>query len=598
MQSKYEVLGVVGEGAYGIVYKCKKKDTGKYVAIKKFKETDDDLVKKTMKRELRMLQQLRHPNIVDFREAFKRKGNLFLVFEFVDRNLLELLQTKPNGLEPNLICHLMFQLCKAISYLHSQEVIHRDIKPENLLVDNDMNLKLCDFGFARKVLKGQNGLTDYVATRWYRSPELLLTNGVYGPGVDYWAVGCIMGELTDGNPMFPGEDETDQLICIEKVLGNLPQEQVNMFYSNPIYNGKVLKSINKPETLERRYMGKLSKVAISFMKGLLEMDPKKRLNGDTVFKHPYFKQYMEEKGIEMEKDKEKEKEKEKGPIKEKVNSNNHTNLNTNNNTISNNNNINITNSPKQIKIKKESKKENEINNNNVNSNNNHNNNTNLNQNNQKNITTINTTNINIINVNSFNGVGENNKVNPNQSINFVPLKNPQNQNKASITTITFNNTLGTFKSNQNQNQNNKFKKKEKNFMNNSSNNGGVYFNNKFKQNKKQNSFKDIEMFKTYYNNNNKNDIYNFNINTQFGSQRFNYKSQNKNNNIIYEDVEYPEYYNNIASQKNKFTNINYNKHIKNKTNNIGFGSHSMYGNFGKKNNKIALPTLAFSKKGF
>ena len=84
-------------------------------------------------------------------------------------------------------------------------------------------------------------------------------------------------------------------------------------------------------------------------------------------------------------------------------------------------------------------------------------------------------------------------------------------------------------------------------MNNSSNNGGVYFNNKFKQNQNQNSFKDIEMFKTYYNNNNKNDIYNFNINTKFGSQRFNYKSQNKNNNIIYEDVEYTEYYNNITS---------------------------------------------------
>jgi len=306
MQSKYEVLGVVGEGAYGIVYKCKNKETGKFVAIKKFKETDDDLVKKTMKRELRMLQQLRHPNIVDFREAFKRKGNLFLVFEFVDRDLLQLLQSKPSGLDPNLIRHLIFQLCKAIAYLHSQDVIHRDIKPENLLVDNDMNLKLCDFGFARKVLMGQGGLTDYVATRWYRSPELLLTNGVYGPGVDYWAVGCIMGELTDGNPMFPGENETDQLVCIEKVLGNLPQEQVNMFYSNPIFNGKTLKSVNKPETLERRYMGKLSKVAISFMKGLLEMDPKKRLNGDTVFKHPYFKCYMEnDKGESKEKEKEK-----------------------------------------------------------------------------------------------------------------------------------------------------------------------------------------------------------------------------------------------------------------------------------------------------
>ena len=91
MQNKYEVLGVVGEGAYGIVYKCQNKETGRYVAIKRFKEVEDDLVKKTMKRELKMLQKLHHPNVVDFQEAHKRKGNLYLVFEFVDKNLLELL---------------------------------------------------------------------------------------------------------------------------------------------------------------------------------------------------------------------------------------------------------------------------------------------------------------------------------------------------------------------------------------------------------------------------------------------------------------------------------------------------------------------------
>ena len=97
-----------------------------------------------------------------------------------------------------------------------------------------------------------------------------------------------MGELADGNPMFPGENETDQLHCIIKVLGNLPEEQVNMFYNNPIYAGKKLIDVQKPETLERRYMGKLSKVAINFMKELLQLDPKKRLSDDNVFKHPYF----------------------------------------------------------------------------------------------------------------------------------------------------------------------------------------------------------------------------------------------------------------------------------------------------------------------
>ena len=150
MQNKYEVLGVVGEGAYGIVYKCKNKETGKYVAIKKFKEVGDELVKKTMKRELKMLQILHHPNVVEFQDAFRRKGNLFLVFEFVDKNLLELLQEHPNGLDPNLIRHLIYQLCKSIKYLHEQNIIHRDIKPENLLITDKMESKLCDFGFAMK----------------------------------------------------------------------------------------------------------------------------------------------------------------------------------------------------------------------------------------------------------------------------------------------------------------------------------------------------------------------------------------------------------------------------------------------------------------
>ena len=156
MQNKYEVIGVVGEGAYGIVYKCKDRDTKEFVAIKKFKETEDEIVKKTMRRELKMLQLLKHENVVEFKNAFKKKGNLFLVFEYVEKNLLELLQESPSGLEPSLIKKLIYQLCKAIKYLHDQNVIHRDIKPENLLINNDMILKLCDFGFARKISMKSN----------------------------------------------------------------------------------------------------------------------------------------------------------------------------------------------------------------------------------------------------------------------------------------------------------------------------------------------------------------------------------------------------------------------------------------------------------
>ena len=296
MQNKYEVLGVVGEGAYGIVYKCINKETKEIVAIKKFKESEDEIVQKTMKRELTMLKKVSNKNIVEFKEAYLHKKNLFLVFEFVDRNLLEVLEQYPNGLDPELIKYFVFQMIKACQYLHNKNIIHRDIKPENLLIDNKNNLKVCDFGFARDIeLNEYNNnkeiMTDYVATRWYRAPELLITGGIYGPAVDYWAIGCIMGELVDGNPLFPGDNEIDQVDCIQKILGNLPEYLIEMYYENPVYNQNELKMVDEPEGLESRYGEKLSEDAIDFMKGLLELDYNKRLNKDNIFEHKYFKGY-------------------------------------------------------------------------------------------------------------------------------------------------------------------------------------------------------------------------------------------------------------------------------------------------------------------
>jgi len=293
MQSKYEVIGIVGEGAYGVVYKCKNKETGDFVALKKFKEIEDELVKKTMMRELKVLQMLKHDNIVEYKEAFKRKGDLFLVFEYVDKNLLELLQEHQRGLDVIVIKKLIFQLCKAIKYLHDMNIVHRDIKPENLLVDSTLKLKLCDFGFARTIKKNNEKLTDYVATRWYRSPELLITSGYYGAEVDYWAIGCIMGELVDGDPLFPGDNELDQIAVIQKVLGKLPDNQLELFYNNPNFKGRKLPEVGKPETLERRYHGKMSKQAIAFMKALLNPEPKLRLKGDAVFSHPFFENFQD-----------------------------------------------------------------------------------------------------------------------------------------------------------------------------------------------------------------------------------------------------------------------------------------------------------------
>ncbi len=168
--NKYEVLGVVGEGAYGVVLRCRNKESGEIVAIKKFKESDDDeVLRKTTLREVKILRMLRHNNVVSLTEAFRRKTKLYLVFEYVDKNLLEVLEEQPQGLDPELVRSYTLQLVHAIHWCHSNEVIHRDIKPENLLINvRTKTLKLCDFGFARIISPNNTQeLTDYVATRWY-----------------------------------------------------------------------------------------------------------------------------------------------------------------------------------------------------------------------------------------------------------------------------------------------------------------------------------------------------------------------------------------------------------------------------------------------
>jgi cyclin-dependent kinase-like len=287
--NKYEVLGVVGEGAYGVVLRCRNKESGDIVAIKKFKESDDDEnLRKTTLREVKILRSLRHKNIVMLIEAFRRRAKLYLVFEYVEKNLLEVLEASPNGLHADTVKLYTFQLVMAINWCHSNDVIHRDIKPENLLIDlRTQTLKLCDFGFAR-VMGGGGEMTDYVATRWYRAPELLLGSTNYGFGVDMWAIGCIMGELSDGQPLFPGESEVDQLYIVQKIIGPMIPDHLDMFMANPRFNGLRFPDMSKPETLQKRYMGKILKRPLALMKVLMAMDPAARPTANQCITNPYF----------------------------------------------------------------------------------------------------------------------------------------------------------------------------------------------------------------------------------------------------------------------------------------------------------------------
>jgi cyclin-dependent kinase-like len=290
--NKYELLETIGEGAYGIVIKARNKETGELVAIKRFKESEEDeMVRKTTLREVKILRALKEEQyIVRLNEAFRRKGRLYLVFEYVGKNLHELLEEQPNGVPEKELRRMIFAVLLSMRSCHANGIIHRDIKPENLLVHSvDGTLRLCDFGFARPFTAGMNDLTDYVATRWYRSPELLLGTSDYGLPSDLWAVGCIMAELIDGQPLFPGERELDQMHLIQKLLGNFTDVQNGVFARNTRFAGSALLQITRTETtLDRKFGKRLSKPGLALLRSLLVIDPAQRLSATEALQHPYF----------------------------------------------------------------------------------------------------------------------------------------------------------------------------------------------------------------------------------------------------------------------------------------------------------------------
>uniref|UniRef100_A0A2R8ZWS0 Cyclin-dependent kinase-like 2 n=1 Tax=Pan paniscus TaxID=9597 RepID=A0A2R8ZWS0_PANPA len=246
---KYENLGLVGEGSYGMVMKCRNKDTGRIVAIKKFLESDDDkMVKKIAMREIKLLKQLRHENLVNLLEVCKKKKRWYLVFEFVDHTILDDLELFPNGLDYQVVQKYLFQIINGIGFCHSHNIIHRDIKPENILVSQSGVVKLCDFGFARTLAAPGEVYTDYVATRWYRAPELLVGDVKYG---------------------------------------NLIPRHQELFYKNPVFAGVRLPEIKEREPLERRYP-KLSEVVIDLAKKCLHIDPDKRPFCAELLHHDFF----------------------------------------------------------------------------------------------------------------------------------------------------------------------------------------------------------------------------------------------------------------------------------------------------------------------
>ncbi|XP_041353005.1 cyclin-dependent kinase-like 1 [Gigantopelta aegis] len=284
---KYEKISKIGEGSYGVVFKCRNRETNQLVAIKKFVESEDDAtIKKIAMREIRMLKQLKHPNLVNLTEVFRRKKRLHLVFEYVDHTVLHELIKHPHGVPEPLTKRIIYQTLLAVNFCHQHNTIHRDVKPENILVTRQGQVKLCDFGFARVLSGPGDEYTDYVATRWYRAPELLVGDTQYGPPVDVWAIGCVFAELLTGQALWPGISDVDQLYHIRRTLGDLIPRHMEIFSTNVFFKDMKIPTPDKQEPLEEKF-SHVNSQTLDFMKHCLTMDPSHRKSCAELLQHPY-----------------------------------------------------------------------------------------------------------------------------------------------------------------------------------------------------------------------------------------------------------------------------------------------------------------------
>lgn len=291
----YEEVGVIGNGAYGTVYKAKDLgNNGQFVALKKVKiPLAEEGVPISTLREISLLKQLDafdHPNVVRLLDIChgKRLENeqqmvLYLVFEHVDQDLATYIERCPSpGLGPDRIKDLSFQLLNGLDFLHSNRIVHRDLKPQNILVSNHGNLKLADFGLAR-IYDNQMVLTSVVVTLWYRPPEVLLQRS-YATPVDIWSSGCIIAELYRRKPLFAGENEIDQLAKIFEIIGSpleseWPKDVSLRWNSFRFYQGVSLKSV----------IPEICAEGTDLVKSMLSFDPSKRVTCRSALKHSYFK---------------------------------------------------------------------------------------------------------------------------------------------------------------------------------------------------------------------------------------------------------------------------------------------------------------------
>jgi len=287
----YEKVEKIGEGTYGVVYKARNIRDDSMVALKRIRlDQDEEGVPSTAIREISLLKELRHENVVSLLEVIHQETKLYLVFEYLDLDLKKHMDSSPHVSNDRMVIKgYVYQLCAGIAFCHAHRVLHRDLKPQNLLIDKSTNkLKLADFGLARAFGIPVRAYTHEVVTLWYRAPEILLGARHYSTPVDVWSIGCIFAEMINHGPLFAGDSEIDELFKIFQVLGT-PTEQTWPNVSElPDYQEGFPKWSAKPwESL----CPALDEDGVDLLRQMLQYVPERRITAKAAMQHPYFDDY-------------------------------------------------------------------------------------------------------------------------------------------------------------------------------------------------------------------------------------------------------------------------------------------------------------------
>lgn len=224
----FQKIEKIGEGTYGVVYKGRNVVTGQIVAMKKIRlESEEEGIPSTAIREISLLKELKHPNIVSLEDVLMEENRLYLIFEFLSMDLKKYMDSLPpeKPMDSELVRSYLYQITSAILFCHRRRVLHRDLKPQNLLIDKKGIIKVADFGLGRSFGIPVRIYTHEIVTLWYRAPEVLLGSPRYSCPVDVWSIGCIFAEMSTRKPLFQGDSEIDQLFRMFRIL-KTPTEDI------------------------------------------------------------------------------------------------------------------------------------------------------------------------------------------------------------------------------------------------------------------------------------------------------------------------------------------------------------------------------------